>query len=253
MFRQEQVVTTERGKGKIVDYLTMYLAVITAMAALAVILWQGAFSIARAGKEPALKRGSQVAGAFVAIAFTAAASLGALGVFAATQETRFSWLPLGILIPLGVALLLTRISPPFQALLHAVPQHWLIGIQVFRIFGLVFLILYARKELPQEFAVPAGVGDLLIGTTAPFVGLLCYYQHRHARTAALVWNFLGIGELMMAIGLGLGTSPGITQFLAQDTPNLLITAFPLVLLPTFAVPIFLFLHLVSLRRLLTYV
>ncbi len=51
------------------------------------------------------------------------------------------------------------ISPTFRAVIAGIPQHWLIGIQTFRILGGVFLTRYFNGELPALFAVPAGVGD----------------------------------------------------------------------------------------------
>ena len=61
------------------------------------------------------------------------------------------------------------ISPTFRAVIAGIPQHWLIGIQTFRILGGVFLIRYFNDELPALFAVPAGVGDVLTGILAPLV------------------------------------------------------------------------------------
>ena len=53
----------------------------------------------------------------------------------------------------------------------------------------------------------------------------------------------------MAITMGAMTSPGQVHVLALDTPNLLMTAYPLVMVPTFAVPLALMLHGLVLLRL----
>ena len=45
------------------------------------------------------------------------------------------------------------------------------------------------------------------------------------------------------------TSPGRAHLLAFETPNLLITSYPLVMVPTFAVPLALMLHGLVLWRL----
>jgi hypothetical protein len=45
------------------------------------------------------------------------------------------------------------------------------------------------------------------------------------------------------------TSPGLLHLLAHDAPNVLITSYPLVMVPTFAVPLALMLHGVVLWRL----
>ena len=64
---------------------------------------------------------------------------------------------------------LILLSPTFRAIIAGIPQHWLIGIQTFRILGGVFLIRYFEGQLPGIFAIPAGVGDLVTGMLAPVV------------------------------------------------------------------------------------
>src|SRR5262249_12846917 len=71
-----------------------------------------------------------------------------------------STLLLGYLLPL---------SPTFRRIIAAVPQHWLIGIQAFRILGSVWLVRYFAGQLPGLFALPAGIGDVATGLLAPFV------------------------------------------------------------------------------------
>ncbi|MDD5579017.1 MAG: hypothetical protein PHY16_07015 [Methylobacter sp.] len=53
------------------------------------------------------------------------------------------------------------------------------GIQVYRVVGGIFLILYATDRLPALFAWPAGFGDVLVGTLAPLVAL-AYAPHENA-------------------------------------------------------------------------
>jgi len=43
---------------------------------------------------------------------------------------------------------LILLSPTFRAIIAGIPQHWLIGIQTFRILGGVFLIRYFEGQLP---------------------------------------------------------------------------------------------------------
>lgn len=47
------------------------------------------------------------------------------------------------------------------------------------------------------------------------------------------------------------TSPGPFQILALGAPNLAITAYPLVLVPAFAVPLSILLHVFAMRNLRT--
>jgi hypothetical protein len=63
------------------------------------------------------------------------------------------------------------------------------------------------------------------------------------------WNLLGIADLVVAMATGFLTSPSPVQLLALDRPNELISAFPLVMIPVFLVPLSLLLHLASLEKL----
>jgi hypothetical protein len=59
----------------------------------------------------------------------------------------------------------------------------------------------------------------------------------------------GIADLVVAITMGAMTSPGRAHLLAFEAPNLLISSYPLVMVPTFAVPLALMLHGLVLWRL----
>jgi hypothetical protein len=59
----------------------------------------------------------------------------------------------------------------------------------------------------------------------------------------------GIADLVVAVTMGGMTSPGRVHILALDAPNLLISSYPLVMVPTFAVPLALMLHSLVLWRL----
>ena len=53
----------------------------------------------------------------------------------------------------------------------------------------------------------------------------------------------------MAVTTGFLSSPSPIEKLAFDNPNTLITAFPLVMIPVFLVPLAILLHLASLTKL----
>ncbi len=57
-------------------------------------------------------------------------------------------------------------------------QHWLIGLQLFRVIGGVFLIEMILGHLPGIFAYPAGLGDILVGLVA--LGVLLAYRKASA-------------------------------------------------------------------------
>ncbi len=77
----------------------------------------------------------------------------------------------GILVPVLIGGLLIWRSPRLARIIDAVPQHWLVGVQLYRALGVIFLILYATGKLPGLFAWPAGLGDVLVGVLAPVVAI----------------------------------------------------------------------------------
>ena len=103
-------------------------------------------------------------------------------------------------------------------------------------------MLSAGGRLPWQFALPAEIGDVVTGYLAVVVAVLLAQNPVGARRAAYAWSFFGIADLAVAVTMGAMTSPGLPHLLALDAPNLLITAYPLVLVPTFGVPLALMLH-----------
>lgn len=64
----------------------------------------------------------------------------------------------------------------------------------------------------------------------------------------MTWNAFGLLDLVVAVGTGFLTSPSPLQLLSLQSPNELISAFPLVMVPVFAVPLSVLLHVASLAK-----
>ena len=155
-----------------------------------------------------------------------------------------------LFVPIIVGITMLVKSAAFRKVVDTMFQPWLIAVQVTRVMGVVFLVLYARGLMPAEFALPSGIGDVIIGITAPLAALALFLNQSFGRNIAIVWNIAGFLELTTAIVLGFATSPTPYQWLAFGNPNNFLFAFPLALVPTFAVPLSLLLHIFSLRVLL---
>ena len=147
-------------------------------------------------------------------------------------------IPVALLTTLAAGYLLL-LSRTFRAIISGIPQHWLIGVQVFRILGAVFLVRYFQGQLPGVFAIPAGVGDVMTGLFAPLVAYWWVAGKPYARTAAIAWNLFGMADLVNAVVLGALTGGGGGGIV-----------FPIVLVPTYAVPRAFLIHSYSLIGLL---
>jgi hypothetical protein len=160
--------------------------------------------------------------------------LGVAGAF------RNDALPPRIPLALAATLLpgyLILLSPTFRRIVAAVPQHWLIGIQAFRIMGGTWLVRYFAGQVPGRFALPAGIGDVATGLLALFVAYAWYSGKPYARGTAIAWNLFGMADLINAVALGTITGGGGIVF-------------PIVLIPAYGVPRAFLIHSYSLIGLL---
>lgn len=151
---------------------------------------------------------------------------------------------------LAIAVGLLAFSPTWRRVVDAIPADALIAPQVYRaIGGVVFLPLYALGILPGYFALPAGWGDVAVGLLALFVAFALRRGMGGARPLALLWNLFGFLDLVVAVGMATGKLvPLLAPALGTVAPVAAMTSFPLVLIPTFAVPLGFILHIYSIRR-----
>ncbi len=171
------------------------------------------------------------------------------GVFRSAVNQPVPYIALAVGIPILVGALLVHRSEEVREMIVAVPQSQLVAFQGYRVLGVIFLVLHASGRLPGSFAWPAGYGDLFVGLTALLVGAA--YERNHAKGDQLVslWNWVGIVDLLVAVTTGFLSAPSQLQILALDAPNVMIGSFPLVMIPIYAVPLSVVLHLASLKKL----
>src|SRR5215469_12842352 len=214
------------------------------------LIWFGAAHMPASAKSRYATAGVLSA---VLIGWVAVAKyLGAANTYFAAADTAEAGVPtilFGLLIPLAVAAIALWRSESIARLVSAIPLHWLVAAQVYRVAGGIFLVLWADGRLPWQFALPAGIGDVATGSLAVVVAALLAQNAIGAHRATYAWCLFGIADLVVAITMGAMTSPGRAHLLAFEAPNLLMTAYPLVMVPTFAVPLALMLHGLVLWRL----
>jgi hypothetical protein len=173
--------------------------------------------------------------------------LGSLALSDPHSANPFPTSGLAIFGPVILGWILMFQSKTLQEIVHAVPQSWLIGVQFYRIMGVIFLILYAESLMPGTFAIPAGCGDIIIGLSA--IAIAAIAPKNYAYRLVALWNGLGILDLVIAVGTGFLTAPSRYQIFSREAPNVLIGTFPLVMIPIYLVPLSILLHLASLSKL----
>jgi hypothetical protein len=150
-------------------------------------------------------------------------------------------IPLGAaaLTPIVVFLAWFAASPRLRSFALSLNPRILTMIQSRRLAGFVFLVLAAYGILPRVFALPAGWGDITIGATAAL-----HLASPRRRILFMTWQVLGITDLVMALTLG-----ALAGFIdPRGVPNSPMTVLPLSLIPTFAVPLLLILHIICIAQ-----
>ncbi len=202
------------------------------------LTWIGFYIGIRALPDARVRKSRWIVGSAVvaAVWLVGVFLLGAANVF--RNDVLPPRIPLVLVATLLLGYLLL-LSPTFRRIVAAVPQHWLIGIQTFRILGGLFLVRYYAGELTGLFALPAGIGDVATGLLALFVAYAWYSGKPYARGAAIAWNLFGMADLVNAVVLGTLTGGGASGIV-----------FPTVLIPVYAVPRAFLIHSYSLIGLL---
>lgn len=156
-------------------------------------------------------------------------------------------IPLGlaVMLPITLFLLWFTISRRFRRFTLSLNPMALAIAQTWRIGGISFVTLQVFHILPGVFAQPAGWGDFFIGLTAPFVAL--YLARPGQKKAFIAWNIAGVADLVNAVTLGVLCSTAV-GVLRPSVSTDAMTVLPLSLIPTFAVPLLLIVHIILIAQ-----
>ena len=144
---------------------------------------------------------------------------------------------LAFTVPILLFLITERTLPGWRARVTSVSPLLLISMNGWRFIGLGFLMANVEGLLPGGFAWPAGLGDIIMAVTAPWVAARVAVDDRFRfGTVFLLWNLLGIADFLDAVLLGTLYNTGLMQRL------------PLVLIPCFFVPLLFIVHITLLEQ-----
>lgn len=174
----------------------------------------------------------------LAVWLVLALGVGASGVLV---ELRPPW-PQAILVGLTLltVMALYRVEP-IRSWATTLDLRWLVGFHVTRFVGIYFLVLYSRGELPYEFAVIGGLGDIVVATAAVLL-IVTGPLTEARRSLYLAWNTIGLVDILFVVATA--------TRLALADPNSIspLLRLPLSLLITFVVPIVIGTHIWLFRR-----
>lgn len=173
-----------------------------------------------------------------------------LWIFAAVAVAQLGWfyrLPRpavpGVIFGLVAVLYLAwRFISGFRAWVDALDLRGLVLLHITRFVGVYFLLLYQRGALPYEFAIPGGIGDIVVAVLALVVVFFPFAEATRAR-AIYIWNVVGLIDILLVVltaaRIGLSGTHPLTA----------LRVLPLSLLPTFLVPLIIASHLAIFARL----
>jgi hypothetical protein len=139
-------------------------------------------------------------------------------------------------------------SDSFRTFANGISLRLLVGSHLWRFVGLGFVIAWMTGHLPAGFGIPEGLGDVVAALGA----LLLLPKLRAGsipRGWLLAWNTWGFVDLVSAITMGVLYSNSSLGILSPGTVTTqLMVTFPVSLIPTFFVPLFLLVHALIFKR-----
>jgi hypothetical protein len=172
--------------------------------------------------------------------------LAAHGAFISAPDERPITIAVAFIAPILLFLVGVRWFPGWRALVVSIAPVFLIAVNGWRFIGLGFLMAYQEGLLPGGFAWPAGLGDIAMATTAPWIAAHVAADDRFRFSRGfLVWNLLGIADFVDAVFLGtLYMWPGFTS----SVNTTLMQRLPFALIPCFFVPLVAMAHITLLEQ-----
>lgn len=197
--------------------------------------------------SPALNAGTSGAILLAAWLF-AVLILGSHGAFVGAPGSPPVALLVAFVTPIAAFVIAFRASTAFRTFVLNVDPRVLVAMQGWRFGGFAFISLYVHGILPGYFAWPAGLGDMAIGFTAPWILKSLMESRAFASSRRFIaWNLLGLLDLALAMSLG-----AIGSFLiaggAGSTTTAPMAELPLVLIPVYMVPLFIMMHITALAQ-----
>jgi hypothetical protein len=181
--------------------------------------------------------------------FAAAYIVGSGHLLTNDQQSVFAPIAATVALPVFLFLSAYVVSENFRNFILAQDIETLTMLQHWRVLGFGFLPLYFYGILPGLFAWPAGLGDVLVGLTAPLIILRLRRDPNFVTSTAFVrYHNLGLLDFAIAVvtaGLAAGSFPSLIHAGVTSAP---MDVWPLNLFPSFGVPIFIILHLIVLFK-----
>ena len=150
----------------------------------------------------------------------------------------------------GILFLLAyKLVPSLRSWVATLDLAEVTALQAWRVVGAAFLFGWSLQVLPTIFVLPAGLGDITVGISAPFAAIALARGLPTARKAAWLVVFTGMLDFAVALFFGVLARDGAPlNFAGEPTTNAL-SQLPFAMIPNFVVPAFIILHIIAIIKL----
>ncbi|RKN78510.1 hypothetical protein [Ulvibacterium marinum] len=157
-----------------------------------------------------------------------------------------------LLGPVLLFVLLLSMTKKGKKFMGSLDLKWLTLLHCIRVpVELVLYFVFLEGLVPELMTFEGYNFDILSGLTAPILYYLVFVKKKVGVNGLLLWNIICLGLLLNILTIAVLSAQTPIQKMAFDQPNIGVTYFPLVWLPTVVVPIVFLSHLASIAQILS--
>lgn len=139
-----------------------------------------------------------------------------------------------------------------KAFIQSLDLKWLTLLHTVRVpVELVLFYVFLGGLIPEDMTFEGKNFDIISGLTAPLMYVIAFRGKVVRRKLLLLWNAISLGLLINVLTIAVLSAKTPFQQMAIDQPNIGVTYFPLVWLPSVIVPLVLISQLAGISKLLT--
>ena len=154
------------------------------------------------------------------------------------------------LLPPFLTILIAFLTRRGKIFIDTLPLMNLTYLNILRVpIEIVLYWLFLHKAVPKLMTFSGWNFDIIAGASAPFIAYWGFEKGKLSNKWILAWNILALLLLLNVMTIGILSAPFDFEQFSFKQPNIAIFHFPFIWLPCYLVPVFLFGHLVSIRKL----
>lgn len=155
-------------------------------------------------------------------------------------------------LPAILFIIVLFLLPKGRTFIDTLDTKTLIILHIVRIpVELTLYWLFIYEAVPQVMTFEGRNFDIFAGITAPVVYYFGYIKNSLSRSFLITWNLVCLGLLFNIVTIAILSLPTPFQQFGFEQPNMAVFHFPFVWLPACVVPLVLFAHLATLRKLIS--